>query len=377
MNPVKIRKRYQDEEENPPFAFHSGWPYLNIGFGDERDYFIENMSLLIASGLGITASLAAIKPGLKKKRMIEIVSTLEEMVAAGFPLWKAFDRTKFFPARVLSIIKSGEESGRLPEHLNLVSIQQHKERVFASRIKSALLYPGIILLIAIVVGIGSAWYTLPKLTSALAESSTSLPLTTRWIIWIGDFFAHEGLWAVPLITIIVLGIVYVIFVRRTSKFIGEYIILFLPGVNKLVQGVEVARFGFIFGALLQAGIPITEALDAVREGTSFTIYQDFYSYIREGVVAGNSLEIIFRSYKKSDRFVPLPMQQLIIASEKSGKLSETLIKIGQIFEEKTEAMTKDLATVLEPLVLLVVGVIVGLVALGVLSPIYSLVNQIQ
>jgi type IV pilus assembly protein PilC len=377
MDTVKIRKREQEEDQNGPFAYHSGWPYLNIGFGDEKDYFIENLSLLITSGLGVTAALSAIKPALKKRRMIRVVDALQDMVTAGVPLWKAFTQTKFFPQRVIAIIKAGEDSGRLPEHLNLVSIQQHKEQIFSSRVRSALLYPAVILCVAIVVGVGSAWYTLPKLTSVLEQSGGQLPVTTQALIWLGNFLSHQGLWIVPLFLIVLCALVYFIFIFQKTKLVGEYIILRLPGINKLLQGVEVARFGFLFGAMLQAGIPVTDALDSVREGTSFITYKKFYEYMKEGVLAGNSFENIFKEYKHSDRLIPLPMQQLIFAGAKSGKLAEILLKIGQIFEEKTESMTKDLATILEPIVLLIVGVIVAVLALAIISPIYSLVNQIQ
>ncbi len=376
MDTVKIRKRV-DQEEVPPFSYHSGWPYLNIGFGDEKDYFIENLSLLIAAGLGVVAALEAILPALKKRRMIKLVKSLQTMVNSGLPLWRAFSKTNFFPSRVIAIIKSGEESGRLPEHLSLVSLQQHKERIFSSRVRSALLYPSIILLVALVVGVGSAWYTLPKITAALEESGGNLPFFTTVIVKAGGFLQNQGLWAIPLLGIILVSLVYFLFIFSKTKIIGEKIIFALPGINKLLQGVEVARFGFLFGAMLQAGLPVNESLDIVREGTGFFSYQKFYAYMRHEILAGNSLESIFAKYKNTNRLIPMPMQQLIITGEKTGKLPEVLLKIGQIFEEKTETMTKDLSTILEPIVLLIVGVIVAGLVLGILSPIYSLVNQIQ
>jgi type II secretory pathway component PulF len=378
MPQVKIRKRQIDEdyEFQPPFAFHSGWPYFTIGFGNEIDYFVENLSIMIASGMGVTASLAGIKAGTKNRGLRKNIEVIEQMIADGFPLWKAFEKTKFLPARIIALVKSGEESGRLPEHLNLVTIQQHKERIFISRIRSALLYPGIVLCLAFVVAIGSAWITLPRLVSVFNEIHTNLPPTTRIIIWLGNFLSKYGSFAVPLILLIFGLVVYLIFFYKKTKIIGEYIILFFPGINKLIQGVELARFGYIFGALLSAGIHIQEAMDSVREGTSFVSYRKFYVYLQEGINQGNSFSAIFAGYKHSDRYIPAPMQQLIIAAEQSGKLPETLMKIGQIFEEKTETMSQDLSTILEPVVLIIVGVIVGFIVLGLISPIYGLSNQI-
>ncbi len=378
MPQVKIRKRQieEDYEAQPPFAFHSGWPYFTVGFGDEIDYFVENLSIMIASGMGVTAALAGIKVGTKNRSLKKNIAVIEQMIADGFPLWKAFERTQFLPSRIIALVKSGEESGRLPEHLNLVTIQQHKERIFVSRIRSALLYPGIVLALAFVVAVGSAWVTLPRLITVFNEIHTSLPPTTRMIIWLGNFLAHYGSFAVPL-TLFGAGVlVYAIFFYTKTKIVGEYIILFLPGINKLIQGVELARFGYIFGALLSAGIHIEEAMSSVREGTSFVSYRKFYVFLQDGISQGNSFSTIFAGYAHSDRYIPAPMQKLIIAAEQSGKLPETLLKIGQIFEEKTETMSQDLSTILEPIVLIVVGIFVGFIVLGLISPIYGLSSQI-
>jgi type II secretory pathway component PulF len=377
MPQTKIRKRPFEEkaEQEPPFAYRSGWPYLSIGFGNERDYFVENLSLLVASGMGINAALSAIHSGTKNKRLKKVISTIEDMIVEGYPLWQGFQRTRFLPARIIALVRSGEESGRLPEHLNLVTIQQHKERIFLSRIRSALLYPSIVFLLAFFVGIGSAWYTLPKLVEVLNDVEGKLPLTTRWIINVGNFFSVYGNFAVPLIILGFLLLFYFLFIFSKTKFIGENIILAIPGVNRLIQAVELARFGYIFGALLQSGINLGEALESVREGTSFSTYRKFYGFMHEAVLSGNSFENVFQQYKKSDKFIPIPMQQLIVAAEKSGRLPETLLKIGQIFEEKTEVMSQDLSTVLEPIVLIIVGLVVGFIAIGLISPIYSLANQ--
>ncbi len=378
MPQVRIRKREIDEEYEgrPPFAFHSGWPYFTIGFGDEIDYFVENLSIMIAAGMGVTSALAGIKAGTKNRQLKKNIEVIEQMVADGYPLWKAFESIKFLPPRIIALVKTGEESGRLPEHLNLVTIQQHKERIFVSRIRSALLYPGIVLCLAFLVAVGSAWITLPRLVSVFNEIHGTLPATTRLIIWLGNFLARYGSFAVPLSLLGIGILIYLIFFFKKTKIAGEYIILFLPGVNKLIQGVELARFGYIFGALLSAGIHIEEAMDSVREGTSFLTYRKFYIYMQAGISQGNSFTAIFAGHSHSDRYIPAPMQKLIIAAEQSGKLPETLMKIGQIFEEKTETMSQDLSTILEPVVLIIVGIIVGFIVLGLISPIYGLSNQL-
>ncbi len=136
--------------------------------------------------------------------------------------------------------------------------------------------------------------------------------------------------------------------------------------------MELARFGYIGGALLQAGFQVGETLIAIRDGADYRTYAKFYDYLDKSIDKGDSFENALSKYPNSEFYIPNPIQQLIISSERSGRLSETLIKIGIIFEEKTEAMSRDLATVIEPVILIIVGLIVGFVVSGIIGPIYGL-----
>lgn len=378
MREVRSRKSYEREGfKEPVFEYRADWPYVSIGFGGERDYFIENLSLLISSGMGITASIEALSSSVKSRKMKKIVKVIESMVNAGMPLWKSFEETKLLPKRVISLVRSGEEAGRLADHLNLVTLQGHKEKVFQSRVRGALLYPGIVLSLAVVVAIGSAWIVLPKLVSIFSEAKGTLPLATRILIYTGDFFEKYGAIAVPTIIITLALLIYGLFFLKKTKFIGDYILFHIPGVKDLVQGVELARFGYIFGVLLQAGFQVTEALESVKKGTTYDSYRKFYDHLQSSVTRGESFKSALANFKKADRYIPIPIQQLIMSAEKSGKLSEIFIRTGVIFEEKTDAMSRDLATVLEPIILIVVGLIVGFVVMAIIGPIYELSSQIK
>lgn len=377
MQEIKVRKSYEKEGfRHPVFEYKPDWPYVSIGFGNEKDFFIENLALLISSGMGISSALESMVSSLKTMKMKKIVAFIKESVDDGLPLWQAFKETKLFPAGVISIIKSGEESGRLPEHLNLVTIQLHKEKVFKSRVRSALLYPGIVLFLAFGVGLWISWFILPKIVSIFNQPVSQLPFSTRILLVISEFFKLYGLYAVPGFIIIALIMIFILFVYKKTKFIGDFILFMIPGVKDLVRGVEIGRFGYIFGALLQSGFLIDESLESIMQGSDYRAYRKFYKYLQENINKGETFKSCFASFRYSDKYIPRHIQQLIIASEKSGHLPETLIRIGVIFEEKTEAMSRDLATVLEPMVLVFVGLVVGFVLSAVITPIYELPNQI-
>jgi type II secretory pathway component PulF len=377
MREIKLKRSYEKEGfTRPIFEYRSDWPYVSIGFGDEKDYFIENLSLLISSGMGMSSALSAVSLSLKSKSMKKMAEAIEDMVNDGLPLWKALEKTKFLSERIISLIRSGEEAGKLPEHLNLVTIQQHKEKVFNSRLKSALMYPGIVLILAFIVAIVSAWVVLPKLITIFKTSNGVLPISTRILMAIGTFLSQYGFVVVPLTIVLLIVAVYFIFFYKKTKFIGDAILFSIPGIKSLIEGVELARFGYIFGVLLQAGFQANEALESVKKGTTYRRYIRFYDHLQKSILQGDSFKIAFSTFPKTENYIPIPIQQLFLASEKSGRLSETSIKVGVIFEEKTEAMSRDLSTILEPVVLIIVGLIVAFVIFAIMGPIYGLSEQI-
>lgn len=377
MNPIKLKKSYEKEGfKTPVFEYRTDWPYLSIGFGDEKDYFIENLSLLISSGMGISSALSTMHDSVKSWKMRKMIAVIENMVASGTPLWKSFLETKILPTRVISLVRSGEESGKLPEHLNLVTVQQHKEKIFKSRLRSALLYPGIVLILAIFLALGGAWFILPNLVSIFAETKGSLPITTKILLLTGNYLRDYGAIIVPSIIATLSVSIFFVFFYKKTKFLGEKVLFIIPGIKTLIQGVELGRFGFVLGALLQAGFQANEGLRLLAEGTEHHLYRKFYNHLQESILHGESFKTAFSTYRHSDRLIPIPVQQLVVASEKSGRLPETLMKIGVIFEEKTEAMSQDLSSILEPIILLVVGLVVGLVVSGIIGPIYGLSGQI-
>ncbi len=378
MSEIRLRKSYEKEGfKQPVFEYRSDWPYISIGFGNERDYFIENLSLLISSGMGISAALEALSMSVKSWKMKKITKVIESMVNAGMPLWKSFEETKLLPERVISLVRSGEEAGRLADHLNLVTLQGHKEKVFQSRLRGALIYPGIVLGLASIVALGSAWLVLPKLVSIFSEAKGTLPLATQVLIKTGHFFQQYGSIAVPAIVATLGLLVYGLFFFKKTKFVGDYILFHIPGIKDLVQGIEIARFGYVFGVLLQAGFQVNEGLESVKKGTSYAAYRKFYEHLQSHMLRGETSRSAIANFPKANNYIPIPIQQLIFSAEKSGKLPETFIRIGVIFEEKTDAMSRDLATVLEPIVLVIVGLIVGFIVMAIIGPIYGLTNQIN
>jgi type II secretory pathway component PulF len=141
--------------------------------------------------------------------------------------------------------------------------------------------------------------------------------------------------------------------------------------------VEVARFGYLLGTLLDAGLPVTKAIDSLAGASDVIRYKKFYLALRESIDMGNSFQKSFALYKDINKLVPPPIQQLIISGEQSGNLNKTLIKVGQVLEEKSDTTTKNLTIIMEPILLVIVWAGVVTVAFAVILPIYSLVGGLN
>ncbi|MEX0917615.1 MAG: type II secretion system F family protein [Candidatus Paceibacterota bacterium] len=348
--------------------------WIRVGITRDLDYFIENLSMLVSSGMSMLDAIRGIGKELRSKKMRQVGKWISDEIEAGSSLSDALLKTKLFPDHIVTLIHIGEETGKLSENLALVGVQQKKDRMFRSKLKSALMYPIFVLSLTLIVGTAIAWFILPKLALVFGQLRIELPLLTTWLIASGHFLSEWGFIAVPAFLGFVALAFYVVFYFPKTKIIGQIILFHFPGTGGLIQQVEIARFSYLLGTLLEAGLPITRALESLEEAATFPHYKKFYAYLKTSVEEGNSLQKSFAAYKKLHSLIPSPVQQVIVAGEKSGKLSESLSKINETYEANIETTTKNLTVILEPVLLVIVWLGVVGVALAVILPIYNLIG---
>lgn len=348
--------------------------FSRLGIGKEKDFFIENLAVLLSSGIDVVSAIDSMESEIKSGGMKEIIRNIKSDIEEGKPLSKALENAKIFPEFVFSLISIGEKSGRLPENLLLIINQQKKERTFRSKVNSAVMYPALILSLSLIIGVGISWYILPKLSIVFSQLKIKLPLITKILIAFGNFMGQYGAIVVPSFLFFLFLLFYFLFIFSRTKFIGQKMLLFFPGIRILIREVELARMGYVLGILLDAGVPVVKSINALASSSAIYDYKKLYNFIGEKVEEGNSFQKSFSLYKKSSKLITGSVIQIISAGEKSGKLPESLIRVGQIYEEKTENTTKNLATILEPILLVIVWLGVVFVALAVILPIYSLVG---
>jgi type II secretory pathway component PulF len=370
MNKKNVRKSNSVEKRYR----RNFWRIIFIG-SDDVEGFLENLSLMLSVNVALGKILKSIAGEVNNKTFKKVVLEVAEGVNAGMSLSEAMKKTRAFREYTIELIESGERSGNLLHNLELIVEQRVKERSVKGKIISAMVYPIFVLMIGALAGIAIFGFVLPRVTRVFDQLNIDLPWITEQIIAVGRFLDANGVVVIPVaMVVIVLGLFFM-FIFKPTKFIGQFFLLRLPVMGRLIKEIELARLGFNLGTLLKAGIPVDRAIGSLTNLTDVRDYQKFYIFMASQIENGNSFLETFNMYKNIGRLIPSPVQQIIEAGEQSASLSLSFDRIGEIFERKTENTTKALITLLEPLLLFTVWIGVAGIAMAIIIPIYSLIGN--
>jgi type IV pilus assembly protein PilC len=340
----------------------------------DREYFTSNLALLIKANVSVGEALDALKETARSRQLKGALTHMQNDIDEGLPLWEALERSRIVSAQTLTLVKLGEQSGNLVENLHIAAIQEEKQRIFRAKVRSALIYPVFVISLTVFVGLGVAWFLLPRLADTFSQLRVDLPLVSQIMINFGTFLQQNGVWAVPAALAVMALIIYIIFAAPRTKAAGQWLLFHMPGIAKLLHEIEIARFGYLFGTLLKAGLSVTESLRLMTRATTARQYQKFYTQLGKAFDEGWSFADSTAKMPRREQPIPPSVRQMIIAGERSGSLPETLQNIGTIYEEKANISTQNLQSVLEPILLVVVWLGVMGVAVAIIMPIYSLVG---
>src|SRR5258708_7400184 len=238
---------------------------------EEKNDFLFNLAMLLESGTAIAPSLASLANEARAKGTKHFIKKLGDDVESGIPLSRAFTGTGALTKESVAIIRIGEENGRLAENLKMLATQGKKEAAITAKFRGAMLYPVFVLGVTAVVGVGVAWFTLPRLATVFSQLNLTLPLITKVLIAAGNFLGQHG-WAVP-VGFAILPILFLV-LKKTG--IAQYLLFMIPGLRRITLETEIARFGYTVGSLLHAGLPLPDALEAAAGVTSFGKYKKLY-----------------------------------------------------------------------------------------------------
>jgi type IV pilus assembly protein PilC len=352
------------------------WLNINLTTGvktEERITFTKNLSAMLAAGLTLSRALSVIQRQAGSKGLKEIVTDLEARVKKGDAFNEALaSHPKVFSPLFIAMTKAGEESGTLADSLKVVAKQMDRSFTLEKKIKGAMIYPCIILFAVGVIGILMMIYVVPTLSSTFKDLGAKLPQATLTVIAISDFMSSH-------VIVVFAGLIggVLAFISFTKTKIGGNIILAvalsLPVIGTLVRETYSARAARAISSLLASGVEMLSAIAITEE-----IVGDnrFGKIVNESGVRVKKGEALSSAYVEHPKLYPVFFGEMIAVGEETGQVAGMLGQVAEYYENDVEEGTKDLSTIIEPMLMLFIGAFVGVFAVTMISPIYSLSSQI-
>lgn len=347
----------------------------NMGMGKQRVMLIQSMGMMVNAGLPLIDTLQTLQMEVKNKQLRKIIRRIGGAVESGIPLWRAMENQYLFTPYEIALIRIGEEAGNLARNLEYLAEQQEKDHALRAKVKMAMIYPTIVMTLMFIIVMGLGMFVLPNLIQVLVSMNAELPATTRAVIYVTNLFSKHGATAIPSM---IGGFIVLALLSKYTRFrvVSQWFVFKIPGVGALAKQATIARFGVILGGLLRAGVPLVEALRSLEDVTHVAAYKKFYGRLLEHITQGDTFSKSFTEIKNSRKLIPASMQQLVITGEQSGTLADTLVKIADIYEKKASETAEKLPVILEPMLLLFIGGLVGTIAFSIITPIYSVVGNV-
>lgn len=349
---------------------------ISIGTGIKRMEVIrtaKNLSAMLSAGLSLSRALSVIERQSSNKHLKAIIAGLSESVKKGSAFHEALALyPHVFPDIFVAMVRAGEESGSLPDSLSVVALQMERSEELVRKIKGAMIYPAIVVIAVIIVGILMLLYVVPTLTSTFTSLGVQVPLATRIIVMLSDFMiAHAALVFLMLALVLIGGVVFV--KSRIGSSLVLTVALRLPIIGELVRETYTARASRTLSSLLSAGVPVLDALSITKEVVHARAFMKVIEEAEEHVRKGETLSA---SFAEHTNLYPILMSDMLMVGEETGKVAEMLKQIAEFYEADVGEKTKDLSTIIEPILMLLIGAVVGVFAVSMIAPIYQLSSAI-
>jgi type IV pilus assembly protein PilC len=339
----------------------------------EKIMFARNIASMLQAGLALSRVLAVLEKLTKNKKLKSVIGSLNGDVKKGKPLSEALKNyPKIFAPLFVSMVRAGEEGGTLAESLKLVANQMDKTYLLIKRLRGALIYPGIIICLMVAIGTLLMIYVVPSLTATFKELNTSLPLSTQFIIFISDALKNN---IIPS-TIVLLGMVLLLiwtYKSKRGKRIFEYATLHFPLISGLVKETNAARTARTLSSLVTSGVDFVVAITITQDVIQNSYYKEVLGEAKLRVEKGDPIAQVF---SKNEHLYPSFVAEMISVGEETGKLPDMLLSVASFYEDEVEQKTKDMSTIVEPFLMIIIGLAVGFFAVSMISPMYSVLNNV-
>ena len=344
---------------------------------DDIVMFTRQLSAMISAGVPILRALTSLGDHAESPALKKIIGNVVKDVQGGSPLADALGKyPNTFSDVYVNMVRAGEAAGILDDILKRLALQQEKNAAIRKKVKSAMTYPMVLIFITILAFFGLMIFVIPmigKTIKDLAGPDASLPVITQIMLGISGFMISYWYILLPILIGAVIALL-----RYLKTPIGKaqfhHIILKLPGIKTIIRKLAVARFARTFSALMGAGVAVLEALDVTARAIGNTVYEKALKDAAEQVKNGKQLSEIIEA---DTELWPAIVAQMLSVGEETGQTDTVLVKVADFYEEEVDVAIDGLSSIIEPVMIVVMGGMVGLIAASVMSPIAGLANQIK
>lgn len=334
-------------------------------------FFTRQLSSMLTSGITLAQSLSIFKNQIKKPQMVSLLEGIISSVEDGKSFSSALEQyPNAFSNIYVSLIKAGESAGLLDKVMGRLAETLEKREKLKSEVRSALIYPVIVISLMVVVVIIMMVFVVPQLSTLYDSLNIPLPITTQIVVFASKFL-------IKYLLVIIVGFIIILFYfnhwRKTEKgkFIVDTLILRIPIFGKLIMQTMMVEFSRTFGLLIGTGSLVIDALNKSREVIGNTIYKNAIKQVAENVEQGVSIG----DAMSVNPIFPSILVEMVKIGEQTGKLDDSLMRVSEYFEHEVEQTVKALTTAMEPLIMIMLAVGVGFLIFAIITPIYSLISS--
>jgi type IV pilus assembly protein PilC len=331
--------------------------------------FSRQLATMMKSGVPIVSSLEIIAGGQKNPKAKALFNALRSDIESGSSVYEALGKHPVqFDELYRNLVKAGESAGVMETVLDTIASYKENIESLKGKIKKALFYPATVIAVAILVSAVLLVFVVPQFQQVFASFGADLPAFTLMIIGASNFMI--AYWWLVLIVVVGTGFAFVFFKKRSPAFAHflDRAMLKIPVVGQILHNASIARFARTLAVTFKAGVPLVEALDIVSGATGNTLYETAVKRIRDDVSVGYQMNMAM----KQVNLFPHMVVQMVAIGEEAGALDAMLFKVAEFYEEEVNNAVDALSSLLEPMIMIIIGIVVGSMVIGMYLPIFKL-----
>jgi len=339
----------------------------------ERLFFVQHLSVMLKAGISLSIAIKTLAKQTQNKYFKKILEDVGSKIEKGSSFAESLmQHEKIFGELFINMIEAGELSGKLEDVLGNLFLQMKKEHALYSKVKGALTYPVVILVAMFGIGTFMFVFIIPKITGMFDEMGAELPLPTKILIGISDTLVDNGLLSGILFIVFVVSFMKIIRTKK-GKYVFQAFLLKAPVISPIIKKINVAKFSRNVSSLLKTDIMIIKTFQITAKVMGNLHYRKSLMDMSQQIKKGGKLSEVIESYPKL--FSPV-VAQMVAVGEETGELDSILEELAEFYEEEVNQIMESLPTIIEPLLILVMGLGVGAIAVAIIMPMYSLTSTI-